>query len=144
MPREVNPAFIRSHHVMRIPLTGVLDQAGAVTFLDSLVIPYRCALERVTFIPDVAGAGAGASQVFKVRKGAAASTTVLATLTLTLATHVMGGAGIVATVAAADDQAATFKDGDLLSITKDAGGTVFSGGGGTLQLTFRQRPQNRI
>lgn len=140
MPRETFPAGIRTHMSFRLPLTGFLDTAGAVTYLLSHVINYKAQLERVVFIPDVAGAGAAASQVIKVRKGNA-SGTVLATVTLTLATHVMGAAGITGAVAAADSEAAKFVDNDTLSITKDAGGTVFSAGGGTLRLTFFQKPQ---
>jgi hypothetical protein len=142
MPRETNPAFVRTTLAFRIPLTGVLDQAGAITYLLSFVMPFKAVLERVTYIPDVAGAGAGATQAISVRKGNA-SGTVLATVTPTLALHVMGAAGIVATVAAADEDKARFVDGDTLSITK-AAGTVFSAAGGTLILTFRQRPQAKV
>lgn len=141
MPRETFPAFVRTHLAIRIPLTGVLDQAGAVTLLLSHVINFKCFLERAIFLPDVTGAGAGATQALRIRKGNATGT-ILATVTPTLATHVLGGAGIVGAVAAADSETARFVDGDTLSITKDAG-TVFSAGGGTLILEFRQRPQGR-
>lgn len=142
MPRETNPAFVRTHKEFHLGLVGVGDAAGAVSFLVDYVMPYKAALERVTFTPSTAGAGAGASQVFKVRKGGATGT-VIATITLTLANTAIGGAGVVATVAAADDRTATFKDGDTLSITKDAGGTAFTTFDGILSLTFRQRPQAR-
>jgi len=141
MPRETFPAFVRTTLDFRIPLTGVLDQAGAITYLLSYVIPFKAVLERVAYIPDVTGAGASATQAISVRKGNATGT-ILATVTPTLALHVMGAAGIVTPVAAATDEAAKFVDGDTLSITK-AAGTVFSAAGGTLQLTFRQRPQGR-
>lgn len=141
MPRETFPAFIRTVIPVRIPLVGVLDTAGAVTFLLSHVIRFKGTFERAAFVPDVAGAGAGATQAIRIRKGAAAGT-ILATVTPTLANHVLGGAGIEGAVAAADDEAARFVDNDTLSITKDAG-TVFTAAGGTLFLTFRQRPQAR-
>lgn len=141
MPRETFPAFVRTHLTFRIPLVGVLDTAGAVTFLASFVVPFKAVLERLTFVPDVAGTGVGATCALQVRKGAAAGT-VIATVTPTLALHVLGGPAIVETVAAADDETSKFKDGDTLSITK-AAGTVFTAGGGTLILTFRQRPQAR-
>lgn len=141
MPREAFPAFVRTNMTIRIPLVGVLDQAGAVTVLLSHVIRFKCFLERATFLPDVAGAGAGATQALRVRKGNAAGT-ILATVTPTLANHVLGGAGIEGAVAAVDSEIARFVDGDTLSITKDAG-TVFTAAGGTLELTFRQRPQGR-
>ena len=141
MPRETFPAFVRTTIDFRIPLTGVLDTAGAVTYLLSYVVPFKAVLERVTYIPDVTGAGAGATQAISVRKGNA-SGTILATVTPTLANHVLGAAGLATAVAAATDETAKFVDNDTLSITK-AAGTVFSAAGGTLQLTFRQRPQGR-
>lgn len=142
MPREVNPAFVRTTLSFPIILAGMLNTAGAVTFVASMVMPFRAVLEKVTFIPEVAGAGAGATHAIKVRKGGATGT-VLATCTVTLANHVLGGPGVVASVAAADEEAATFRDGDTFSITKDAG-TVFSTAGGHLILTFRQRPQSKV
>ena len=142
MPRETFPAFVRTHASVRIPLAGVLDVAGAVTFLLSFVVGYKVALERITYIPDVTGAGAGATQALNVRKGNATGT-ILATVTPTLANHVMGAAGLVGHVSAANDSIARFVDGDTYSITKDAG-TVFTAAGGTLRLTFRQRPQGRV
>lgn len=141
MPRESFPGGVRMVLPVRIPLVGVLDQAGAITFLLSHIVPFRAQLVSATYVPDVAGAGAGATQALRIRKGNA-SGTILATVTPTLATHVMGGAGIVGDVAATEADAAAFVDGDTLSITKDAG-TVFSAAGGTLYLTFWQRPQAR-
>jgi len=142
MPRETFPAFVRTTLPFRLPLTGFFDQSGAITYLLSFVMPFKASLERVTYVPDVAGAGAGATHAISVRKGNATGT-VLAVITPTLALHVMGAAGIVATVAAADEDKARFVDGDTISITK-AAGTVFSAAGGTLFLTFRQRPQGKV
>ena len=140
MPRESFPAGVRSVILaVRIPLVGVLDQAGAVTFLLSHVIPFKVQIERLVYVPDVAGAGAGATQAISVRKGNA-SGTILATVTPTLANHVLGGAGLVGTVAAADSDTARLVDNDTISITK-AAGTVFSAGGGTLYILGWQRPQ---
>jgi hypothetical protein len=51
---------------------------------------------------------------------------------------------VAGSVTAANDALARFADADTISITKAAGGTVFSAGGGTLRLLFRQRPQARI
>jgi hypothetical protein len=144
MPRETFPAGIRTAIDMRIPLTGVLDQAGAVTFLLSYVMPFKALLERVEYIPDVTGAGAGATQALRVRKGNATGA-IIATVTPTLANHVLGGPGLTGSVAPADinSGAALFKDNDTLSITKDAG-TVFSAAGGTLRMVFWQRNQSRL
>lgn len=142
MPAERAPFFVRTMLPFRIPLTGVLDQAGAVTYLLNFVPGFRGEIEKVWYIPDVAGAGAGATQQLSVRKGNA-SGTIVAFVTPTLATHVMGGAGIAGSVSAANDETAKFRDTDTLSITKEAG-TVFSAAGGTLWIQFRQKPQARI
>lgn len=142
MPSEKGPAFTRTNLDFRIPLVGVLDQAGAITYLLSAVMGFVGTLEKATFIPDVAGAGAGATQALRIRRGNATGA-ILCTVTPTLATHVLGGAGIVGTVAAADDAASRLSDADTFSITKDAG-TVFSAAGGTLRLQFRQKLQARI
>lgn len=141
MPREVNPGFVRTPIAVRLPLAGFFDQAGAITYLLSYVPGFRGEIEKIVFVPDVAGAGAGATHVVNVRKGNATGT-IVATVTVALATHVMGGAGIVGSVSAANDETAKFRDTDTISITKDAG-TVFSAAGGTLIIWFRQRPQAR-
>lgn len=141
MPRETFPGGVRHVIPIRIPLVGVLDQAGAVTLLASLVVPFKAQLVSATYLPDVAGAGAGATQALRIRKGGATGT-ILATVTPTLALHVLGGPGIVGNVAATEASLAQFVDNETLSITKDAG-TVFSAAGGTLLLTFWQRPQAR-
>jgi hypothetical protein len=141
MPRETFPAGIRTSLSFTIPLAGVLNTAGAVTVLLSYVVTFKGWLERIEFIPEATGAGAGATQALKVRKGNATGT-VLATVTPTLANHVFGAAGLVANVAAADAETAKFVDGDTLSVTKDAG-TVFSAAGGTLRLIFWQKPQSK-
>lgn len=142
MPKIVGPMFIRTALDVRIPLIGVLDQAGAVTFLLSYVMPFQGTLERASYIPDVAGAGAGATQALRIRKGNATGN-IVSTVTPTLANHVMGAAGVESgAVPATSELDATFRDNDTLSITKDAG-TVFSAAGGTLRLTFRQPLQAR-
>lgn len=142
MPREVFPGFIREIVSLRIPLVGVLDQAGAVTFLASFVPGFRGEIEKAVYVPDVAGAGVGAAQTLEIRKGGAAGT-IVATVALTLANHVLGGAGLSGAVSAANDETAKFRDTDTISITKAAGGTVFSAGGGTLLIYVRQKPQSR-
>lgn len=143
MPPEKAPLFLRHNISIRIPLLGVLDAAGAVTFLLSAVAGYVFSFERMLFIPDVAAAGAGATQTFRLRKGNA-SGAILDTIILTLANAVLGTAGVASTgVSAANDTAARLADADTYSLTKDAG-TVFTAGGGTLHLVVRQKPQHRI
>lgn len=140
---ERGPGFIRTHLDIRIPLTGFLDTIAAVTLLASHVPGFIATLEKATFLPDVTGAGAGATQTIEVRKGGAAGT-ILASFAVTLANHVLGGAGISGSVSNANDGIARLSDTDGLSITKAGAGTVFTAGGGTLRLQFRQRPQARI
>lgn len=142
-PKIVSPAVVRVVLPIRLPLTGFLDTAGAVSFLVSVPVPYGVTFESMRFIPDVAGAGAGASQVISLRKGNATGT-VIDTITLTLANHVLGGAGVASTgVTAANDATAKLRPADTFSVTKNAGGTVFSAAGGTLWLIGRQHPQSR-
>lgn len=140
---ERGPAFIRTSLDIRLPLVGFFDQAGAVTFIASMPLGFIAYLEKATFIPDVTGAGAGASQNIQIRKGAAAGTAIISNLLVTLANHVLGGPGVSATTPNANDALSRLNDTDVFSITKDAG-TVFSAAGGTLRLVFRQRLQGRI
>lgn len=141
MPREVHPAYIRTPFCFRLPLAGFFDQAGAITYLLSMVPGFKGEIEKAVFIPDVAGAGVGATHAIHVRKGNATGTDLIS-LTVTLALHVLGGPGIAAAVSSANSEAAKFSDTDTISITKDAG-TVFSAAGGTLVVWFRQRLQAR-
>lgn len=144
MPKEAGPGYLRHELNLRIPLVGVLDTAGAVTFLASMPLGYVASIEAVRYVPDVAGAGAAAAQTLEIRAGGPTGT-ILSTVALTLANHVMGGAGIAGSaVSAANENLARLKDTDTISITKTAGGTVFSAAGGTLTIRFRQRPQARL
>lgn len=142
MPKEAGPAFIRGSFAFPVPLTGVLGTAGAVTLVDGFNPGFVLSIEKIVFIPEVTGAGAGATQALQVRKGAAAGT-VLATATVTLANHILAAAGISGSVAAADNSISRLADADTFSITK-AAGTVFTTAGGTLLVFYRTRPQARI
>src|SRR5512138_765113 len=125
MPKEAGPLYNRGVINIRLALAGLLDQAGAITFLASVVPGFVLSFEKMLYIPDVAGAGVGASQVLRLRKGGAAGT-IIDTITLTLANHVLGGAGVASTgVTAANESIARLQDTDGFSITKDAGGVVF-------------------
>lgn len=145
MPREAFPGFTRIVwpllHVASV--SGTLDGTGAITFITSLPIPFRCWLESITFVVTTALAGAGGTQTFVVRKGNASGTSIL-TLTVALADGGSIGAFKQASVTAANDEAAKFVDGDTLSFTRNASGTAYTGGAGTFYLIFRQRPQARI
>ena len=141
MPRETGPMFVRHELNLRIGMAGVLDQAGAISFLVSMPVGYVGYLESARYVPDVAGAGAGAAQTLEIRRGSA-SGTILSTIALTLANHVLGGAGIAGS--AISENASRFIDTDTLSVTKAAAGTAFTTAGGTLVLRFRQKPQARL
>jgi len=140
---ERGPAFIRTSIDIRLPLVGFFDQAGAVTFIASMPLGFIGSIEKAVFIPDVTGAGAGASQNVQIRKGAAAGTAIIANLLITLANHVLGGPGVSVSAPVANEGLARLGDADVFSITKDAG-TVFSAAGGTLRLIVRQKLQGRI
>lgn len=140
---ERGPASVRTSIDFRLPLVGFFDQAGAVTFIASMPLGFIGSIEKAIFIPDVAGAGAGASQNVQIRKGAAAGTAIISNLLITLANHVLGGPGVAVSTPLANDALSRLGDADVFSVTKDAG-TVFSAAGGTLRLVVRQRPQGRI
>lgn len=141
-PKIVSPASVRVILPFRIPLVGFLDQAGAVTWILSMALGYHLHFEKMLYVPDVAPAGAGASQAIRLRKGNATGT-IIDTVTPTLANAVLNAAGVASTgVSAANELAAKIRPADTFSITKDAG-TVFSAGGGTLWLIGREHPQSR-
>lgn len=143
MPPARMPAFTRVERSFRLPLVGFFDQAGAVSWLVSMVLGYKAEIERAWFVPDVTGVGAAASQQIRIRKGGAAGTIICGAL-VTLANHVLGGAGVSDGAALpAVEEASKLNDTDTFSITKDAG-TVFTTAGGTLHVIFRQKPQARI
>ena len=145
MPRETSPAFIRTvQTLLHVPvLAGYLDGTGAITFIDSLPIDYRCTLEKITFVFNTPATGTSASQIFNVRKGGP-SGTIVGSITLLLGDGTAIGKFKEAKVTAANDEAAKFKDGDTLSFTRDSSGTAFTAGTGTFFVTFRQRAQARI
>lgn len=145
MPREAGPAFTRIQWPLLYvaAVTNALDGTGAITFITSLPVPFRCVLESITYVVSTVHTGAGGTQTFVVRKGNASGTSIL-TLTVALADVGSIGAFKQASVTAANDEAAKFVDGDTLSFTRNSGGTAYTAGAGTFYLTFRQRLQARI
>ena len=131
--------FIRVPLTFRLPLTGVANQAGAVTFVNGFSVGFWASLERAFLQVVAAGAGAGATQTFRVRKGGPTGT-IIATITATLANQTLG-ASIEATVT--ETNTSEISPNDTISITKDAGGTVFTTFDANLVLVFRQAPQTR-
>ena len=147
MPTEKGPGFTRTKedllHIRSV--TGYLDGAGALTLIDTRAADgFVQTLEKVMFTSSTALAGAGGTQTFKIRKGGATGTVVLS-FTIVLADFVTtAGKSKTYPVLAADDDKARFSDADTLSLTRDAGGTAFSGGAGVIQLVWRQKPQARL
>lgn len=99
---------------------------GAVTIVDSYTPGFRMVLEGLDFIASITAGATAGSQVFKLRKGGA-SGTVLATLTLALASvNALGEvtrASVASTVALTDKE---LDDDDTFSITRDASGTDYT------------------
>lgn len=142
MPREASPAFVRTIlPLLTVPaVTGILDGTGAITLINSLPLPYKATIEKITYVTGTTHVGGGGTQVFKVRKGGATGT-VVATLTIAIGDVGAVGAFKTASVAAADDENARLVDGDTISFTRDSGGTAYSAGTGHFFLTLRQRAQ---
>jgi len=140
MPRNAPYGYERVVIPFDLALTGVLNTAGQMNVSLSGILGFSCTLERVTLLTSVVGTGAGASQVFNVRKGNATGS-IAGTVTATLANQGTIAVNTVGTVTAAN---AFFTDADTLTVEKAAGGTVFSAGGCTLFLTFRQLSQRAV
>ena len=140
MPKESSPGWVYSPiFQMYVPATH-LAGTSQIIYLDSLVLGYKCAIEAVTFVQDIALVGASGSQTINVRKGGT-SGDVLVDLAILIADS---GIGTVsrATVDAADQDTAYLRsDSDTLSIEMAASGTAFSAGEGTLTVWGRTRPQ---
>lgn len=115
---------------------------GAITLVDSFTPGFQLVLEQIGFCAAiVAGATAG-SQVFKLRKGGA-SGTVIATLTLALASVNALGEVTVANIATGTAVAdVNLDDDDTFSITRDASGTDYTTEPeGFFFVKYRQRAQ---
>lgn len=146
MPRQARNGWIRG--VLVIP--SVSNAAanphfasnGAVTIVDSMALGFHAVLEALGFITTTtAGASAG-SQVFKLRKGGA-SGTVIATLTLALASvNALGEVAAIATTAAASLADKTLFDTDTFSLTRDGSGTDYTTEPeGMFYIRYRQKLQ---
>jgi len=143
MPGVVGPAFIRHEIAVAAP-TGTFLGTDARVLLDSFKPGYQGIVERLRFTTGpVAGAGAGGTQTFVLRKGGVAGT-ALATLVVALADTSVGKY-LETAVAAADDQAARFSDTDTLSLTRTVSGTAYTTEpAGTFHISVREQPQKRI
>lgn len=139
MPKPSSPGWIRVPlFTMYVPASHLAGTSQIVYAL-SHTPGFRCVVEKVTFVQDIALVGVGGSQTINVRKGAADGTT-LCSLNLLVAA---AGIGTVssASVTAANDDIAYLDDNDTMSIEMAASGTAFSAGEGTLTVWGRMQPQ---
>lgn len=136
MPRYAPYGFARAPFNVTVPLAPYLNATTQQTLVLSMTLGFQFVIEKLLLIAVTAGAGAGASRVVNVRKGNATGT-IAATATATLATTTQGNV-IAGTVTAS---AASFGDGDTLTIEFPSGGTVFSAG--QLELVIVYRVQNQ-
>ena len=144
MPREKAP-FVNRHTIPILvapAVTGIGDGTGALTLVNTLVLGYTARVEKIRFISGSIATGSGATQTYKLRVGGATGT-VVATLTLTLATVNAVGKYVEASVAAADSATARFNDLTGLSLTRDSGGTAFTKLEGIFEVVVAQKPQAR-
>jgi hypothetical protein len=109
---------------------------GAAEFITDWSPGYAFTVESVKGYMAVAGAGAGATRVFRVLRGAA---TVVATVTLAVADATPLGKAVIFTVTPAN---ATFSDADVLTVDTIAAGAVeYTAGKFNLTIVYRQAPQ---
>lgn len=153
MPREAFPAGVRNSIIEHIShfanaatvgpdfnantLATIFGGAGGYT------VPYKCQVERLEFsVGPEDFAGAGGTLTFELRKNSATGT-ALASLTIALASA-LRGVTLVATVSAANAEAAKLKDNDTLFLVRTATGTVFTTGRGTFRVIVWQKPQSKL
>lgn len=147
MPRESFPAGIRS-----ILMTHDADFANAATVGPDLnantdvtvagpqTVGVKCDIAGFRFVCGPENfAGGGGTLTFTLRKGSATGT-VLATVTVPLASA-LRGAVIEGTLA--NVEAAKLVDTDVLVIQRTATGTAFTTGRGRFEVVAWQRPQAR-
>lgn len=145
MPRFGRGGWIREYinipSVSNAAANPHFSGTGAITLVDSLTPGFQLVLEQIGFCASITAGATAGSQVFKLRKGGA-SGTVLATLTLALASVNALGEVTVANVSASLQADATLDDDDTFSITRDASGTDYTTEPeGFFFVKYRQRPQ---
>jgi len=133
MPRKSPFGVVRIEKNVYIPIPS---GTSAVEWVTDWTPGYGFTIESVKGYITTAGAGAGATRVIQVLKGAS---TVVATVTLLLANATPTGKEIVFTVTPAN---ATFLDTDVLTVDSIAAGAVsFTAGAFNLAIVYRQNPQ---
>lgn len=146
MPRYARGGWIRGvltfPSVSNIAANPHFAGTGALTLVDSYAPGFQLVLESFGFCASITAGATAGSQVFKLRKGGA-SGTVVATLTLALASvNALGEVAVTAVSIAAAAIDLTLDDDDTFSITRDASGTDYTTEPeGHFFVRFRQRPQ---
>lgn len=129
MPRFSPFGFARAEKNIYIPIPA---GTGAVEVVTDWAPGFALTVESVKAYVAVAGAGAGATRVFRVLKGAS---TVVATKTMALADTDTVGKAVAFTVTAAD---AAFTDTDVLTVDfPAAGATAYTAGAVNLTIVYR-------
>ena len=133
MPRK---SWRGVYRVEKNAYVNIPTGTGAAEFVTDWTPGYGFTVESVKGYMALVGAGAGATRVFRVLKGAS---TVVATATLALADSTPLGKELIFTVTAAN---ATFGDADVLTVDTPAAGAVeFTAGKFNLTIVYRQEPQ---
>jgi len=140
MPKESSPGWVYGP-IFTLPVTAaMIAGTSQIIYVTSLSPGFKCAIDKVTFVPTVELAGAGGAQTINVRKGAADGT-VLCSLALAIANKAVSVVSSGAVAAADKDTAYLRSDSDTISIEMAASGTAFSAGSGVLTVWGRSRPQ---
>lgn len=135
MPRFAPYGWVRGKFNLYIPIPA---GAGAVELVTDFTPGYQGVIEKVEAFVAIVGAGAGATRLFRVVKGAS---TVMASKTIALADTDTLGERNAFTVVAAD---AGFSDTDTLTVDTPATGAVaYTAGALNLIIQYRQRPQRQ-
>lgn len=133
MPRFAPYGWVRTHLNIYIPIPG---GAAANELVTDFVPGFKFVIEKVSSAVAVVGAGAGATRLFRVIKGAS---TVVASKTIALADTDTLGERHDWTVVPAD---ATFDDADTLTVDTPATGAVaYTAGALNLIIVARVLPQ---
>ena len=134
MPRNGPFGWIRT--IENYPIV-VASGTSAEEYLTDLVPGFQRILVAAYFISDGSGAGASASRLIRIVKGAS---TVAASRTLVLAnTQTIGLASAFTLSTTASDY--QFYDADTLTIDVTAAGTQFTTLTGTIKMVWKQKPQ---
>ena len=140
MPRESSPGWVYGPLFSMYVPAGHIAGTSQIVYLEALTLGFKCAVEAVTFVQDIALVGSSGSQTINVRKGASTGT-VLVDLTLLEAASGIGTVSRATVDAGDQDDAYLRSDADTISIEMAASGTAFSAGEGTLTVWGRSRPQ---